>query len=157
MPDSGPGSGPGLLRYFKPWQHIDLLDYLAHFYIQVASAIAKEGCPLNYLDRHGKLAFSNSSINTLREILRDNTYFYAREHSKLFVFTWCRIFQWIAHWSYAIAKVFPRITRRACNRESFPPRTICIIRYSFVCGAPLQAMPSEYTHVFWQNCWSNLM
>ena len=36
MADSGPGSGPGLLRYFKPWQHIDLLDYLAHFYIQVA-------------------------------------------------------------------------------------------------------------------------
>ena len=33
-----------------------------------------------------QLAFSNFSINTLRKILRDNTYFYAREHRKLFVF-----------------------------------------------------------------------
>ena len=32
-----------------------------------------------------QLAFSHSSINTLREILRNNTYFYAREHRKLFV------------------------------------------------------------------------
>ena len=55
MPDSRPGSGPGLLRYFKPRQHIDLLDYLAHFYIQVASAIAKEARVSNYLDRHGNL------------------------------------------------------------------------------------------------------
>ena len=30
---------------------------------------------------------------------------------------------------YTIAKVFPRITQRSCNRETFPPRTICIIRY----------------------------
>ena len=53
-----------------------------------------------------QLAFSNSSINTPREILRDNTYFYVREHRKLFVFTWCRI--------------FPRIALMLCNRESFP-------------------------------------
>ena len=26
-------------------------------------------------------------------------------------------------------KVFPQITRRVCNCESFPPQTICIIRY----------------------------
>ena len=83
MADSGPGSDPGLLRYFKPCrkdscqipllnptgplsekvdsaaieeanklrQHIDLLDYLAHFYIQVAC----QGWVSNYLDRHGNL------------------------------------------------------------------------------------------------------
>ena len=28
-----------------------------------------------------------------------------------------------------IAKVFPRITRRSCNRKTSPPRTIFIIRY----------------------------
>ena len=39
-----------------------------------------------------QLAFSNSSINTLREILHDDMYFYAREHHKLFVFTWGWIF-----------------------------------------------------------------
>ena len=84
MADSGPGSGPGLLRYVfqtvqegfllntasyptgplsknvdstaieeanKLRQHINLLDYLAHFYIQVA----RQGWVSNYLDRHGNL------------------------------------------------------------------------------------------------------
>ena len=49
-----------------------------------------------------ELAFSNSSINTLREILRDNTCFYAHEHHKLFV-SWCQIFPRIT-----TAKVFHR-------------------------------------------------
>ena len=66
-----------------------------HFYIQVASAIAKEECPTILIDMETSNATSllNSSINTLCEILRDNMYFYARQHRKLFVFTWCRIFQ----------------------------------------------------------------
>ena len=123
---AGQGSGPGLLRYFKPWQHIDLLDYLTY------KSLARS-CPTILIDMetsNATIAFSNFSINTLREILCDSTYFYAREHRKLFVFTWRRIFSE----PYAIAKVFPRITRRACNRESFPPRTICIIRYLSVKG-----------------------
>ena len=77
MEDSGPGSGPGLLRYFKPCRkdpcqtehmieifpgrcplshlllyklrkHIDSWDYLAHFYIQ----FARQGWVSNY---HGNL------------------------------------------------------------------------------------------------------
>ena len=36
----------------------------------------------------------------------------------------------ICGWNcYTIAKVFLQITRTSCNRETFPPQTICIIRY----------------------------
>ena len=34
---------------------------------------------------------------------------------------------------YTIVKVFPQITRRSCSCETFPPQTICIIRYVCMC------------------------
>ena len=64
MADSGPGSGPvrthgwnfsgkmppplSHLPLYKLRQHIHLLDYLAHFYIQVV----RQGWVSNYLDRY---------------------------------------------------------------------------------------------------------
>ena len=30
-----------------------------------------------------------------------------------------------------LSKVFPANNKRSCNRETFPPRTICIIRYAY--------------------------
>ena len=63
-------------------------------------SLTKDGCPTILIDMETSnattVAFLNSSINTLCEILRDNTCFYAREHRKIFV-TWCQIFPQIAH------------------------------------------------------------
>ena len=42
-----------------------------------------------------------------------------------------------------ITKVFPRITERSANRESFPPRTICIIWYLI-----LSILPYYIWHIY---------
>ena len=117
MVDRGPGSGPGLLRYFKPCrkdsckiprflrQRIDLLDYLAHFYIQVAC----QGRVSNYPHRCGNLECSYSFKFCHYYVYSScQCVVYAREYRKLLVTGFSRGFQ-----TEAVMKVFQRITKRA--------------------------------------------
>ena len=60
-----------------------------------------------------------------------------------------------------IAKIFPRITERSANRETFPPRTICIIRYKLLnlcllCQHYTRKLPHMLAlcSMLWQACYA---